>query len=168
MGRTGPEARTIEACRARELMRISQINLNLGPNCDRPTLGLAYQVFDLGSFEGFWVADTVASAQMRVCTCVDNSCPEPMMTTAVADAHRHAAEIVDGANRGITEISTRYARHSCLDASLMAALYSTGFTCALELAKRDPDRRLHRAEDAVAVWRMPLESAQARELDCIK
>ncbi len=141
-------------CRSTDMIDIGQANAEFGPQCDRPTMPLALEMYDFGALGGEMKADDWSFASTMLCICRDGPCSEKEQATALANVQ---TTMIDNRGKrlreGVAGIVDRLVSHSCLDVTLGASLYKMGFQCgfAKKLHGREARRKMLKLFQSVFV-----------------
>jgi hypothetical protein len=116
-------------CRSKTSLDIGRLNAAYGPTCNKPTMPLALNLFDLGSFEGESSAIEYRYLSATVCLCGAGPCDDALRSRVIDDAAHFDEKWERAANKTVNDIMNKLATHSCLDGTIAVELYKTGSAC---------------------------------------
>jgi hypothetical protein len=112
------------------MSEIGRANAAYGPSCDKPTMPLSLQMFDLGSYSGEGQMRISLIDRVALCICNEDGerCPGDEVAKSTSRLSK-SADVQARESEGVLWVTNKLAGHRCLDASIGVALYKMGFEC---------------------------------------
>lgn len=153
-------------CRSKESLNIGRLNADYGPTCNRPTMPLALNLFDLGSFDGEHAAIEYRHVAAILCMCGTDACDDATRSRAIDDAAHLVENRERDANKTISDTMGRHTSHSCLDGTIAVELYKTGSACGYLVGLDSATLRTRMEESFLKVFAEDPAKARRLAQDC--
>lgn len=153
-----------EECRARSVGEIGGLNSNFGPMCGGPTMPAALHLFDFGSRAGEHEAVMLGLAMDDLCICQTAACDDPTRSRVIRDAADIPKRKEREFNGAVAKIVTDFSSHRCLDATVAADLFASGFACGYRMGLGAPRMEQLRQRIEKQLTEVGLDQAAAATL----